>query len=59
MHCRTCGEADLERVRRKGFLRRRIFPWFGFYPWLCQACGAVHLYRARSVGEQAARALRV
>lgn len=48
MKCRNCGGTCLRRVSRSGFLQLKILPFFGLYPWVCEECGEVRLYRKRS-----------
>jgi hypothetical protein len=43
--CIWCGSKGLRRVHRTGFLRRRILPLFGFYPWECMSCRRKSLIR--------------
>jgi hypothetical protein len=35
--CSRCG-SNLRRLSRKGFLQRRVYTWFGYYPWECPVC---------------------
>jgi hypothetical protein len=37
----------MHRIRREGFLRVKLAPLFGFYPWRCSSCGAEHMFRER------------
>jgi hypothetical protein len=48
MVCRKCRGTELVRIKRRGFLRGRILPRFGFYPWRCNTCGTERVYHARS-----------
>jgi len=54
MVCRKCHEAELYRMKRKGFLRGRILSLLGFYPWRCNGCGYQGLYRARGEAHRTA-----
>lgn len=45
--CPCCGQQALIRVARTGFLKERIFPKFGFYPWECPQCRKKLLLRKR------------
>ncbi len=36
--CPKCGSGHLHRVERKGFLEKRIYSFFGYYPWRCHRC---------------------
>lgn len=47
--CPACGYEQLERVARRGFLREKLFPIFGFYPWECVICRKEFLIRKRGV----------
>jgi hypothetical protein len=47
--CRKCGADVAIRINRNGFLQRSILGHFGIYPWKCGACGAVFLFRRRSL----------
>ena len=35
--CSRCGQ-ELRRLAREGFLQRRIYSLFGYYPWECSRC---------------------
>jgi predicted RNA-binding Zn-ribbon protein involved in translation (DUF1610 family) len=48
VYCPDCGCDKVYRIQRTGFLRRRIFPIFGFYPWVCKDCGREALLRKRN-----------
>jgi len=37
MHCKDCGNS-LRRLSRRGFLQKRIYSLFGYYPWECPVC---------------------
>jgi len=53
--CKHCGNAQIFRVFRQGFLQERIYPFFGFYPWKCKACGdymMLHKRKRSSAGEK-------
>ncbi|SPE26300.1 hypothetical protein SBA5_540058 [Candidatus Sulfotelmatomonas gaucii] len=46
--CRFCGSDRVFRIYREGFLQRRIYSFFGFYPWRCRTCKAnVMLHKRR------------
>lgn len=45
--CPQCGGDRPRRLERKGFLQTRIYPLFGYYPWMCMDCKAVFLARKR------------
>ena len=50
LECPNCHEEQLARIARRGFLRNRIYPIFGLYPWQCAICGRQYLIRKRSAG---------
>ena len=37
MYCTRCGHS-LQRMQRRGFLQKRVYPRFGYYPWHCPYC---------------------
>ncbi len=37
MVCTRCG-SNMRRLSRKGFLQRKIYSFFGYYPWECPLC---------------------
>lgn len=43
----------MHRISREGFLQKRIYPSFGYYPWECSVCGCEKLYKNR--GERRSR----
>lgn len=45
--CPECGSDHPRRLERKGFLQTRIYPIFGYFPWMCGACKATFLMRKR------------
>jgi hypothetical protein len=47
MICTKCKSYRIRRIKREGFLRRKLAPLFGFFPWRCSTCGTVQLLRAR------------
>ena len=47
VYCPACGGTKVYRQERKGILQRKMFPVFGFYPWLCKECGNEVLLRKR------------
>lgn len=48
VYCEACGSDRVYRIERKGFLRRKVFPMFGLYPWQCRDCGHRLMMRMRS-----------
>ncbi|MDR3753542.1 MAG: hypothetical protein P4K93_00330 [Terracidiphilus sp.] len=47
--CDDCGSDKVHRIFRKGFLQKRIYPLFGFYPWRCKGCGLRLMMRKRDL----------
>lgn len=37
LQCVRCGN-DMRRLGRQGFLERKIYSYFGYYPWECPIC---------------------
>jgi hypothetical protein len=48
VQCPICNNSDLHRMRRVGFLQRRVFSLFGYYPWECGACRKTHYFKQRN-----------
>lgn len=48
--CPNCGHEQLARIARRGFLRKKIYPLFGLYPWECAMCRKEFLIRKRAAG---------
>jgi hypothetical protein len=48
VYCPECGCDRVYRIERVGFLRRRVFPIFGLYPWVCRECGRETMLRKRN-----------
>jgi hypothetical protein len=44
----------MRRIKREGFMRKVLLPFFGFFPWRCSYCQEEHLLRVR--GKKAGRA---
>lgn len=42
--CDYCGN-QLRRLARQGFMQKRIYSWFGYYPWECPLCREPMLVR--------------
>jgi DNA-directed RNA polymerase subunit RPC12/RpoP len=38
LRCPNCRHEQLARIARHGFLRKKVFSIFGFYPWECAIC---------------------
>jgi DNA-directed RNA polymerase subunit RPC12/RpoP len=47
IRCPQCGGDHPRRLERKGFLQDRVYPLFGYYPWVCGACKSIFLMRKR------------
>ncbi len=47
LKCPNCGQEQLSRIARHGFLRKIVYPLFGFYPWECAICRKDYLIRRR------------
>jgi ssDNA-binding Zn-finger/Zn-ribbon topoisomerase 1 len=47
LDCPDCGRRKMHRLGRVGFLQRKIYPLFGFYPWECPICRKARLRRYR------------
>jgi hypothetical protein len=45
--CPNCGNNHPRRMERKGFLQMRVYPLFGYYPWVCGACKSTFMARKR------------
>lgn len=50
--CDECGSDTVGRIFRKGFLQKRIYPLFGFYPWRCKGCGLRLMLRKRDLASK-------
>ena len=48
LQCPKCKERQLARISRRGFLRERIYPLLGLFPWQCAICGNERLLFKRS-----------
>lgn len=45
--CPACGSRRLRRLPRSGFLQKRVYSFFGYYPWECPICRQVRMFRER------------
>jgi ribosomal protein L37AE/L43A len=45
--CPQCRQLEMARIARQGFLRERIYPLLGLYPWQCAICGKEAMLRRR------------
>ena len=50
--CPRCGEGIPHRLEREGFLEKRIYSFFGFYPWSCKNCRAKFYLKRRYRGRR-------
>jgi len=55
MQCSKCKANGMYRIRREGFLRKRICPLFGYYPWKCRQCESIRMERTRGDRKQKLR----
>lgn len=47
--CPRCGSAYVKRMRRTGFLQKKVYSFFGYYPWRCTKCLGNFLLKKRGV----------
>jgi len=47
MQCTECHHGKLSRTKRVGFLEENLFPFFGYFPWICSECKSHLFLRAR------------
>jgi DNA-directed RNA polymerase subunit RPC12/RpoP len=47
IECKRCGSSRIFRLHRQGFLRKQIYPLFGYYPWKCKTCSEEMMFRHR------------
>lgn len=45
--CPSCGNRHLQRLARRGFLEKKVYPIFGYYPWECPACRVTRYFKKR------------
>jgi predicted RNA-binding Zn-ribbon protein involved in translation (DUF1610 family) len=45
--CPDCGSQHLRRLPRQGFLQKKVYTFFGYFPWECPICREVKLFRKR------------
>lgn len=55
MECSKCKTDGMYRIRREGFLHRRVYPLFGYYPWKCLQCEKIGMKKNRGEGKKALR----
>jgi len=34
-------------MKRHGFLQKKVYPMFGYYPWECALCRHINFFKAR------------
>jgi hypothetical protein len=51
VRCPRCGDKALYRKDRRGFLQRKLLPFFRLYPWHCVSCRKTTLLRLRNAGQ--------
>ena len=44
MQCKKCG-SSLRRVPRNGFMQKKVYTLFGFYPWECPVCRTTTMHK--------------
>jgi ssDNA-binding Zn-finger/Zn-ribbon topoisomerase 1 len=47
LQCPNCHQEQLARISRRGFLRKHVYPMFGYYPWECAICRHEYMIRKR------------
>ena len=47
MACKECGAGEIVRRKRQTFLERNVYPYFGYYPWICPTCKQKVLLKVR------------
>ena len=47
IRCPHCGNDRPRRVERATFMEKKIFPMFGYYPWMCGFCKSSFMARKR------------
>jgi hypothetical protein len=47
VHCPTCNAGHPYRIKRRGWIRRKFLPFFGYYPWFCPLCKKSFVMRRR------------
>ncbi|HEY0784886.1 MAG TPA: hypothetical protein VGD62_03385, partial [Acidobacteriaceae bacterium] len=48
--CPQCEAIELRRNGRVGFLQRKVYPRFGYFPWECGQCRQIFMLKQRSTG---------
>lgn len=46
-YCKFCHSTDVLRIARHGFLQRKVYSLFGFFPWECPHCRRISLLADR------------
>ena len=47
VYCQVCGSHKVRRIFRKGYMQKKIYPVFGYFPWRCLSCGKRVMLRKR------------
>jgi hypothetical protein len=50
--CPRCMSDKVYRLYREGFLQKRIYSLFGFYPWRCKVCSAHMMLHRRRIAKR-------
>jgi hypothetical protein len=45
--CPKCHRSGMRRIERKGVLQKKVFSFFGYFPWECPLCRVVKLFKNR------------
>jgi hypothetical protein len=45
--CPKCHRSGMRRIERRGLLKEKVFPFFGYFPWECPDCRVVKLFENR------------
>ena len=54
MHCVKCG-CEMRRLMRESFMQRRVYPYFGYFPWECPLCRELTMYKVRHLKRRKSR----
>lgn len=45
--CPDCGSQHLRRLPRQGFMQKKVYSFFGYYPWECPICRQTKFFKKR------------
>ena len=45
--CPKCRSKRVLRIRRAGLLQSVLFPQFGLFPWQCEDCRTLFVFKSR------------